>query len=169
MTIFFHKYPPPLPFSCAKTRCVAGSNICFSRTRRIVARDRYRGSPKTNWGARITARSTSSRAQPGLTISDLLALLGITKQSLGRVVKELEARDYLTTRPGNRDRRQKELRLTDAGRAAESAIFTTLRDAMSRAYTHAGQQAVTGFWQVSEALVPPRERAPDRDARKGRS
>ena len=96
--------------------------------------------------------------QPGLTISDLLALLGITKQSLGRVVKELEAREYLTTRPGNRDRRQKELRLTDGGRAAEAAIFTMLRDTMSRAYTHAGQQAVTGFWQVSEALVPARER-----------
>lgn len=95
---------------------------------------------------------------PGLTISDLLALLGITKQSLGRVIKELEARDYLTTRPGGRDRRQKELRLTPAGRTVEAAIFQQLRDAMSRAYTHAGQQAVTGFWQVSEALMPPRER-----------
>ena len=97
--------------------------------------------------------------QPGLTITDLLALLGITKQSLGRVVKELEARDMLTTRPGNRDRRQKELRLTDEGRALEKSIFILLRDAMSRAYTHAGQQAVTGFWQVSEALVPTRDRA----------
>ena len=95
---------------------------------------------------------------PGLTISDLLALLGITKQSLGRVIKELEARDYLTTRPGGRDRRQKELRLTSGGRTVEAAIFQQLRDAMSRAYTHAGQQAVTGFWQVSEALMPPRER-----------
>ena len=96
--------------------------------------------------------------QPGLTISDLLALLGITKQSLGRVVKELEARDMLTTRPGNRDRRQKELRLTEAGRTIETAIFALLRDTMSRAYTHAGQQAVTGFWHVSEALVPARDR-----------
>lgn len=95
---------------------------------------------------------------PGITISDLLALLGITKQSLGRVIKELEARDYLTTRPGGRDRRQKELRLTPGGRAVEAAVFQQLRDAMSRAYTHAGQQAVTGFWQVSEALMPPRER-----------
>ena len=33
-----------------------------------------------------------------------------------------------------------------------------LRDAMSRAYTHAGQAAVTGFWQVNEALMSPRER-----------
>ena len=96
--------------------------------------------------------------QPGLTISDLLALLGVTKQSLGRVIKELEARAMLATRPGNRDRRQKELRLTDTGRAAEAAVFQTLRDAMSRAYTHAGQAAVTGFWQVSEALMSPRER-----------
>ena len=43
---------------------------------------------------------------PGITISDLLGLLGITKQSLGRVVKELEAREFLTTRQGGRDRRQ---------------------------------------------------------------
>ena len=96
--------------------------------------------------------------RPGLTITDLLALLGITKQSLGRVIKDLDERALLTTRPGNRDRRQKELRLTDAGRAVEAAIFGQLRDAMSRAYTHAGQQAVTGFWQVSEALIPARER-----------
>lgn len=95
---------------------------------------------------------------PGITISDLLALLGITKQSLGRVIKDLETRDYLTTRPGNRDRRQKELRLTPGGRSVEAAVFQQLRDAMSRAYTHAGQQAVTGFWQVSEALMSPRER-----------
>lgn len=96
--------------------------------------------------------------QPGLTISDLLALLGITKQSLGRVVKELEARDMIVTRPGNRDRRQKELRLTDAGRAVEGAVFDQLRDTMSRAYSQAGQAAVTGFWQVSEALIPMRDR-----------
>lgn len=96
--------------------------------------------------------------QPGLTITDLLSLLGITKQSLGRVIKDLEARAMIATRPGNRDRRQKELRVTDAGRAIESAIFSQLRDAMSRAYTHTGQQAVTGFWQVSEALMSPRER-----------
>ncbi|MBN8805800.1 MAG: MarR family transcriptional regulator [Sphingopyxis sp. 65-8] len=96
--------------------------------------------------------------QPGLTISDLLALLGITKQSLGRVIKDLEAREMLVTRPGNRDRRHKELRLTPAGRAVEAAVFGQLRDAMSRAYTHAGQAAVTGFWQVNEALMSPRER-----------
>ena len=95
---------------------------------------------------------------PGIKVADLLDILNITKQSLGRVIKDLEAREMLVTRPGNRDRRQKELRLTPAGRAVEAAVFGQLRDAMSRAYTHAGQAAVTGFWQVNEALMSPRER-----------
>jgi DNA-binding MarR family transcriptional regulator len=97
--------------------------------------------------------------QPGLTVSDLLALLGITKQSLGRALKPLEARGLVITRPGNRDRRQKELRLTAEGQALEAALFAPLRDAMARAYTAAGQDAVTGFWRVSEALIPVRARA----------
>jgi DNA-binding MarR family transcriptional regulator len=88
----------------------------------------------------------------------LLALLGITKQSLGRALKPLEARGLVITRPGGRDRRQKELRLTAEGKALEAALFTPLRDAMGRAYTAAGQDAVTGFWRVSEALIPARER-----------
>ena len=95
--------------------------------------------------------------RPGLTVSDLLALLGITKQSLGRALKPLEARGLVTTRPGGRDRRQKELRLTDEAQVA--ALFAPLRDTMSRAYSAAGQDAVTGFWRVSEALIPARERA----------
>lgn len=96
--------------------------------------------------------------QPRISISALFGLLGITKQSLGRVLKDLEAREFISTRPGNRDRRQKELQLTPAGKALESSLFAPLRDAMSRAYTSAGQQAVTGFWHVNEALIPARDR-----------
>lgn len=95
----------------------------------------------------------------GLTVSDLLALLGISKQSLGRVLKPLEARGLVTTRPGGRDRRQKELRLTPSGAALEAELFALLREAMGRAYSAAGQDAVTGFWRVTEALIPPRTRA----------
>ena len=67
-----------------------------------------------------------------------------------KVLKDLDARDLMATRPGNRDRRQRELRLTEAGKALEASLFIPLRDAMGRAYTTAGQQAVTGFWHVSE-------------------
>lgn len=97
--------------------------------------------------------------QPGVTVGELLALLGISKQALGRVIKPLEVRGWLTSRPGNRDRRQKELRLTDSGRTIEAQLFVPLRDSMSRAYSAAGQDAVTGFWRVAEALIPARDRA----------
>jgi DNA-binding MarR family transcriptional regulator len=96
--------------------------------------------------------------QPDLTVSRLLVLLGITKQSLGRVINELGARDMVETRVGRDDRRQRLLRLTPAGIALESELFEILRVRMSAAYVDAGPAAVAGFWLVLEGLVPAVER-----------
>ncbi|MBA2935754.1 MarR family transcriptional regulator [Sphingomonas sp. CGMCC 1.13654] len=96
--------------------------------------------------------------QPDLSVSRLLALLGITKQSLGRVVTELAARELIETRVGRDDRRQRLLRLTPTGAALESELFEILRARMSAAYVDAGPAAVAGFWLVLEGLVPPEER-----------
>jgi DNA-binding MarR family transcriptional regulator len=96
--------------------------------------------------------------QPDLTVSELLAILGITKQSLGRVLGELAERGMVETRTGERDRRQRLLRLTPAGAALESELFDALREKMSAAYSSAGQGAVGGFWAVLEGLMPESER-----------
>ena len=95
--------------------------------------------------------------QPDLTVSELLALLGITKQSLGRVLSELSERDYVETRPGERDRRQRLLRLTKAGSDLESELFEVVREKMSAAYSRAGADAVAGYWTVLEGMIPPEE------------
>ncbi len=95
--------------------------------------------------------------QPGLTVSELLRLLAITKQSLGRVVTELLERGLIETKQGRSDRRQKLLYLTGAGKALEADLFAALREKLSAAYSHAGQNAVTGFWQVLEGLIPGEE------------
>ncbi|HWW65007.1 MAG TPA: MarR family transcriptional regulator [Sphingomonadaceae bacterium] len=97
--------------------------------------------------------------QPDLTVSELLKLLGITKQSLGRVLNELSARGLVSSRTGPNDRRQRLLRLTEAGAALEAQLFDVLREKLSKAYAQAGQGAVTGFWAVLEGLVPPEERS----------
>jgi DNA-binding MarR family transcriptional regulator len=97
--------------------------------------------------------------QPGLIVSDLLRHLKITKQSLARVLNELQARGLVATQVGMQDRRQRNLRLTDAGLALERELFEALRATMQRAYSAAGAQAVSGFWQVLLALVDPAERA----------
>ena len=44
---------------------------------------------------------------PGITVSDLLAILRITKQSLARVLNELMDRGYVAQTPGLGDRRQR--------------------------------------------------------------
>lgn len=96
--------------------------------------------------------------KPGLTVSELLALLAITKQSLGRVLNELIERDLVDVSPGERDRRQRLLRLTTAGAALENELFDALREKLSAAYAKAGQAAVGGFWAVLEGLIPDDER-----------
>lgn len=104
--------------------------------------------------------------QPELTVGELLKLLAITKQSLGRVLKELCDRDLVIAKPGRIDRRQKLLRLTDAGEKLERDLFDQLRQRLSTAYKSAGQNSVTGFWQVLEGLIPEPDRQMIFDLRK---
>lgn len=95
--------------------------------------------------------------QPDIMVSELLRVLGVTKQSLGRVLGDLTEQGLIETRPGRQDRRQRLLRVTEAGAALESELFEALRERLSVAYAQAGQAAVTGFWAVLEGLIPPEE------------
>ena len=52
---------------------------------------------------------------PGIMVSDLLNLLKITKQSLGRVLKQLIDQGYICQEPGALDRRQRLLYTTEKG------------------------------------------------------
>lgn len=96
--------------------------------------------------------------RPDMPVSDLLQLLNITKQSLGRVLGELQTAGLVAQRVGERDRRQRLLRLTDAGADLEAALFEQLRDGMANAYALAGQSAVGGFWSVLTGLIPTGDR-----------
>ncbi|MEH6757221.1 MAG: MarR family transcriptional regulator [Parasphingorhabdus sp.] len=96
--------------------------------------------------------------QPDLTVGELLRLLAITKQSLGRVLKELHDRGMVVTKTGPVDRRQKLLSLTDSGAALEAELFAQLRVGLSTAYVTAGQESVSGFWHVLEGLIPESDR-----------
>jgi DNA-binding MarR family transcriptional regulator len=104
--------------------------------------------------------------KPDMAVSELLALLGITKQSLGRVLSELTERGYVEARPGERDRRQRLLRLTKEGEAFEAGLYEALRERLAAAYLEAGQGAVGGFWAVLLGLIPEDER-PRIDALRG--
>jgi DNA-binding MarR family transcriptional regulator len=54
---------------------------------------------------------------PGIRVADLLDILKITKQSLGRVLKQLVDMGFIEQLQGPQDRRQRLLYPTEAGRA----------------------------------------------------
>ena len=96
---------------------------------------------------------------PGITVGELLGILGITKQSLGRVLTPLVEQGYVTQAPGRIDRRQRLLTLTEKGAALERKLFDRQRDTVMRAYREAGPQAVEGFRRVMRGLMGPDARA----------
>jgi DNA-binding MarR family transcriptional regulator len=66
-------------------------------------------------------------------IAELLEILGITKQSLNRVLKELLDTGYVESRPGVSDRRQRRLYPTAKGRR----LTMDLSDLQSRRFERA--------------------------------
>lgn len=96
--------------------------------------------------------------EPGLTVTALLDVLGVTKQSLNRVLRTLIEDGLVDSRVGRRDRRERQLTLTDKGAALERRLSETQRARMKTAYRSAGPHAVAGFRQVLEAMM-------DRDSR----
>ncbi len=96
--------------------------------------------------------------QPGLMIGDLLKLLNVTKQSLARVLNDLAKREMVESRAGEQDRRQRHLRLTEAGARLEQQLFSDLCSALAPAYDTTGERSVAQFWAVLEQIIPEPDR-----------
>ncbi|SIS87519.1 MarR family winged helix-turn-helix transcriptional regulator [Phaeovulum vinaykumarii] len=93
--------------------------------------------------------------QPGLTVNRLLSVLGVTKQSLNRVLRTLIEDGLVESRVGRKDKRERHLYLTETGAALERKLSEAQRARMRAAYRAAGPQAVAGFRQVLEAMMDP--------------
>jgi DNA-binding MarR family transcriptional regulator len=96
---------------------------------------------------------------PGMTVTDLLAVLCITKQSLSRVLAALITQGFVSQSVGREDRRQRRLHLTDAGAALERDLFERQRERLLAAYREAGGPAVDGFRRVLRGIMTKSARA----------
>lgn len=90
---------------------------------------------------------------PGTTVNNLLTILGVTKQSLNRVLRTLIEDGLVRSEVGQHDKRERHLHLTEAGIALERKLSDAQRDRMRAAYRAAGPEAVAGFRQVLEAMM----------------
>lgn len=96
---------------------------------------------------------------PKITVSELLAILKITKQSLSRVLGELVRQGFIDQQTGARDRRQRLLELTEKGVELERQLSETQRQRIARAYKMAGAEAVEGFRKVMMGMLDDEDRA----------
>jgi len=92
---------------------------------------------------------------PGTTVNNLLAILGVTKQSLNRVLRTLIEDGLVESRVGTTDKRERHLYLTEDGAALERKLSDAQRARMRAAYRAAGPQSVAGFRRVLEAMMDP--------------
>jgi DNA-binding MarR family transcriptional regulator len=96
---------------------------------------------------------------PGMTVSDLLDILKITKQSLSRVLGQLVRQGFIIQRPGTIDRRQRLLSLTELGADLERKLTEEQRALVARAYKAAGAEAVDGFRKVALGMINDTDRS----------
>ena len=76
---------------------------------------------------------------PGITVAELLDILKITKQSLGRVLRELVETGFVVQREGQNDRRQRLLYLTDKGAKLAADVATVQSGRLARALADSGE------------------------------
>jgi DNA-binding MarR family transcriptional regulator len=95
---------------------------------------------------------------PGMTVSELLDILKITKQSLSRVLGQLVRQGFIIQRHGTTDRRQRLLHLTDRGADLERKLTEEQRALVARAYRSAGAEAVEGFRKVLTGMINETDR-----------
>ena len=90
---------------------------------------------------------------PGLKVADLLDVLRITKQSLGRVLKQLLDEGYIVQKAGNNDRRQRLLFATAKGEALVAKLAGLQTDRLSRALRDIGPSGADTVRQFLRAMI----------------
>jgi DNA-binding MarR family transcriptional regulator len=90
---------------------------------------------------------------PGLKVADLLDVLRITKQSLGRVLKQLLDEGYIVQKAGNSDRRQRLLFATAKGEALVAKLAGLQTDRLNRALRDIAPSGVDTIRQFLRAMI----------------
>jgi DNA-binding MarR family transcriptional regulator len=100
---------------------------------------------------------------PGMTVQQLLDILQITKQSLGRVLKELIDKGYVFQKEGEADRRQRLLYLTEAGEELRQRLMGPQMNRIRRAVALPEGNAAHLYRKVLYHMVSPANREAVRD------
>ena len=89
----------------------------------------------------------------GITISDLLKKLKITKQSLNRVLKDLLKNESIFFEKSKRDNRLKHIYLTNSGQKLFNEIFSVQKKRIYKALLNSTSKEVLCFDNVIKKII----------------
>tara|TARA_B100000900_G_scaffold395259_1_gene393459 strand:- start:1551 stop:1994 length:444 start_codon:yes stop_codon:yes gene_type:complete len=89
----------------------------------------------------------------GITISNLLRKLKITKQSLNRVIKELNKLEIIEFKKGEKDTRLKHVFLTKKGSRIFEEIFSSQKKRIYNALLNSSSNEVNNFNNVIKKII----------------
>jgi len=95
---------------------------------------------------------------PGMKVADLLDILRITKQSLGRVLKQLVDEGYVEQKEGANDRRQRLLYVTPKGEALAMRLAGLQTQRIAQALASLGPDSHETACRFLAAMIDPAER-----------
>jgi len=95
---------------------------------------------------------------PGMTVADLLEILNITKQSLGRVLKQLVDHGHVVQKEGAVDRRQRLLFVTPKGEVLALKLAGLQTARINRAFAELGPDAHDAARRFLTAMIDPDNR-----------
>ena len=96
---------------------------------------------------------------PGIRVAKLLEILKITKQSLGRVLKQLIDEGYIQQKAGARDRRERRLLLTPQGEELAQRLAKPQLDRISKMLDAADPQARAQYRRIFYTMINEENRA----------
>ena len=89
----------------------------------------------------------------GITISNLLKKLKITKQSLNRVIKDLVKYNFIEFKKVKEDTRLKHVFLTEKGNRIFEEIFSSQKKRIYKALLNSSSTEVNNFKNVLEKII----------------
>jgi DNA-binding MarR family transcriptional regulator len=90
---------------------------------------------------------------PGMKVADLLEILNITKQSLGRVLKQLVDQGFVVQKEGAQDRRQRLLYVTPKGETLALKLAGLQTTRIERAFAELGPGAHEAARRFLTAMI----------------
>lgn len=91
--------------------------------------------------------------RPGLSVNELLTILGVSKQALNAPLRQLLEMNLLSNDAADHDRRVKQIYLTEEGRKLEAQLTNTQMKQLDTVFQQAGSKSGAAWLSIMTAIA----------------